>query len=154
MKLYLVQHGEATTVEDDPERPLTDKGRADIEKMAAFLSAAGVHADRVFHSGILRAQQTADILGKAVCPENEPTEAPMSIAPKDQPGGLADEANHWGDDVMVVGHLPFMARAASLLAAGSPGVKAVAFKPGTVLCLERPEEAWAVCWMMRPELLG
>ena len=64
-----------------------------------------------------RAQQTAEILAKAVCPENEPTEAPMSIAPKDQPGALADEANHWGDDVMVVGHLPFMARAASLLPA-------------------------------------
>ncbi|MCP5368378.1 MAG: phosphohistidine phosphatase SixA [Hyphomicrobiales bacterium] len=153
MKLYLVQHGEATTVEEDSERPLTAQGRADVEKVARFMAAAGVHADRVFHSGILRAQQTAEILAKAVCPENEPTEAPMSIAPKDQPGALADEANHWGDDVMVVGHLPFMARAASLLAAGSPGVKAVAFRPGTVVCLERPEDSWAVAWMVRPELL-
>ena len=31
MKLYLMQHGEAQPEEQDPARPLTDRGRAEVE---------------------------------------------------------------------------------------------------------------------------
>ena len=33
MKLYLVQHGDALTKESDPDRPLSDRGRADVTEM-------------------------------------------------------------------------------------------------------------------------
>ena len=36
IKLYLVQHGEALPKEDDPARPLSEKGQADVRRLAAF----------------------------------------------------------------------------------------------------------------------
>ena len=60
MKLYLVQHGEACAEDVDPERPLTAQGRADVERLAAFLQQAGIQVGRVIHSGKLRAEQTAE----------------------------------------------------------------------------------------------
>ena len=53
MKLYLVQHGEACAKEIDPERPLTEQGQADIDRLAVFLKAAGIQVERVIHSGKL-----------------------------------------------------------------------------------------------------
>ena len=55
MKLYLVQHGEACAKDVDPERPLTDQGNADTDRLAAFLKQAGIQVERVIHSGKLRA---------------------------------------------------------------------------------------------------
>jgi broad specificity phosphatase PhoE len=34
MDLYLMQHGQATTETEDPERPLTDAGRAAVQRVA------------------------------------------------------------------------------------------------------------------------
>ena len=62
MKLYLVQHGEAKSKDEDEKRPLTDQGRQGVERVAAFLKGAGVETKRVIHSGKLRAEQTAEIL--------------------------------------------------------------------------------------------
>jgi hypothetical protein len=57
-------------------------------------------------------------------------------------------------DVMLVGHLPFMAKLASRLIAGSEDSNALLFSPGSVACLERTEEkGWTLAWMIRPELL-
>lgn len=39
MHLYLIQHGDAKSEQEDPARPLSDKGRRDVEKVAGFLSA-------------------------------------------------------------------------------------------------------------------
>ena len=34
MKLYLVQHGEAKSKAEDPQRPLTERGREDVARVA------------------------------------------------------------------------------------------------------------------------
>ena len=39
MILYLVRHAEAKLEEDDPERHLSDRGYADVRKMARYTSA-------------------------------------------------------------------------------------------------------------------
>ena len=62
MRLYLVQHGDAIPERVDPERPLSAKGRRDVEAVARLLASAGTRAVRVAHSGKLRAQQTAEVL--------------------------------------------------------------------------------------------
>lgn len=62
MKLYLVQHGEALSKEQDTKRSLSEQGRREVERMANFLATAGVRVARICHSGKLRAQQTAEIL--------------------------------------------------------------------------------------------
>lgn len=69
MKLYLVQHGEAKRKEEDPSRPLTNKGIKDAEKVAKYISKLEVKAKKIFHSGKLRAKQTAEIYAKHLKPE-------------------------------------------------------------------------------------
>lgn len=154
MKFYLVQHGDAVPKEENPDRHLSTRGQADVTHMASFLAAAGVRPHRMIHSGKTRARETAAILGKALCPEAPLEAAALPMAPKDGPGAMARAAHQWTADVMIVGHMPFLGRLVSLLAAGSRGAKAVGFKPGSVACLERKSDGWTIAWMVRPDLLG
>ncbi len=153
MKLYLVQHGEACEKEVDPDRPLTDKGRADVERLAAFLKKAGIRVERVIHSGKLRAVQTAECLASTVAPGVEP-EASGIINPNDNPGAFDWQSDSWDRDTLVVGHLPFMARLVSHLVTGDENGLITAYQPGSIVCLEHRDGIWLVNWMIRPELLG
>jgi phosphohistidine phosphatase len=151
--LYLVQHGEAVPEDVDPARPLCDGGRADVGRIAAFLAQDGVRPERIWHSGKRRAEQTAELLAAALAP-GRGCEARAGLNPNDPIAAVAGEAAAWDRDVMLVGHLPFMARLAGRLAAGSDDAGVVAFQPGSVLCLERTkEQRWTIAWMIRPELL-
>jgi phosphohistidine phosphatase len=153
MRLYLVQHGEALPEDQDPARPLSDQGRADLERLAGFLTAAGVHVARVLHSGRLRAQQTAEILARAVAPREPPVVQP-GLGPEDPLMAFADLVAGWHEDSLVVGHLPFMGRAVCLLLTGDEEHAAVAFRPGTLVCLEREVDGpWGLAWMLPPDLL-
>lgn len=158
MKLYLVQHGDAVFKEQNPERPLSDKGRRDVERMASFLARARVKAGRVVHSGKRRAMETAVILARVLGP-GALTEQADGINPDDVTDTIAAAAAQWrtqgAADVMVVTHMPFAAKALARLAGTSESAFAAAFKPGTVACLEStPEGGWTLAWMVRPELLG
>ncbi len=154
MKLYLVQHGEACAKDVDPERPLTDQGKADIDRLALFLGQAGVRAERVIHSGKLRAVQTAERLAKALAPAVE-LESSGIIDPNDSPKAFDWQSGSWDRDVLVVGHLPFLAKLVSHLVIEDESRIITAWKPGSIVCLERHNSAhWQINWMIRPELLG
>ncbi|NNG02890.1 MAG: phosphohistidine phosphatase SixA [Inquilinus sp.] len=154
MKLYLVQHGEAVAKEVDPERPLSDRGRQDVERLGRFLGDRGVRVSRVWHSGKTRARQTAERLAAAVAPGVE-AEVRAGLAPNDPTEALAGTLGDGREDTMVVGHLPFMARLATRLVTTREDGPIVAYRPGSLVCLERDADgAWAVAWMLRPELLG
>ncbi len=40
MHLYLIQHGEAISEQEDPARPLSGKGRRDAEKVVSHIKRA------------------------------------------------------------------------------------------------------------------
>jgi len=154
MRLYLVQHGEALPKEVDSDRPLSDRGRQDIEWLAGFLATRDVRVSRVWHSGKTRARQTAELLAAAVAPGVK-TGPRAGLAPNDPTEDFARKLATWREDAMVVGHLPFMARLVSRLVAKSDDGTTVAYLPGSLVCLERDEDgAWAIAWMLRPELMG
>lgn len=152
MKLYLVQHGDALPKGVDPQRPLSDKGRGDVENVAACLARAGVRAGAVLHSGKKRAEQTAERLAAAIG-ERPRCETISGISPLDAPGPFAQTVGEWTEDTMVVGHQPFMGKLVSRLVVEDEAASTVAFQPGTVVCLERGDENdWSIAWMIRPEL--
>ncbi len=164
MRVYLVQHAEAVPADENPDRPLSEKGRNDARRVASFL-ARSVRVGRVIHSPKTRARDTAVLLAQALGPGGVVEEAASGLAPDDSVEVAADVIAGWPEDTMVVGHLPFMGRLAAYLVAGSEDADVVAFQPGTVACLERAdgEDAedgkdgagdWAVAWMVRPGLLG
>ena len=154
MKLYLVQHGEAHAKADDPERSLTSRGRADIERMARFLAGADVRADRVLHSGKRRARQTAERLAAAIAPDAA-LETHAGIQPNDDPRQIDWRRAFGAQDTLLVGHLPFMARLVSHLLVADERQATVAYRPGAVACLAWEEtDGWRLAWMVCPELLG
>ncbi len=154
MKLYLAQHGEAETSEVDPERPLSGQGREDVQAMAALLASSGVRVERVWHSGKLRAQQTALILAGELLTAGK-AEPIDGIRPNDPVEAFVADVDVWEQDTLLVGHLPFMARLVSLLLTGNPQRDVVDYQPGSVACLERRDaDAWVLAWMIRPDLLA
>lgn len=154
MKLYLAQHGEAETSAVDPERPLSKQGREDVQTLAALLAASGVRVERVWHSGKLRAQQTALILAGELLTAGK-AEPIDGIRPNDPVEAFVADADVWEQDTLIVGHLPFMSRLVSLLVRGDEQREIVDYRPGSVACLERRDaERWVLAWMVRPDLLA
>ena len=153
MRLYLAQHGDAVPEEQDPQRPLSERGCVDVRRVAEFLAGVGVRVSTILHSGKIRAEQTATLLASSIAPA-QPPEKTSGIAPLDSASHFARTANAWTEDTMVVGHQPFMGRLVSHLLTGSETGMIVAFRPGSVVCLEKERgENWQIAWMLRPELL-
>src|SRR3989454_7116617 len=50
MDCYLVQHGEAKPEQEDPARPLTDRGRRDVERVAHAAGRSGVSVAEIVRS--------------------------------------------------------------------------------------------------------
>ena len=119
MDLYLMQHGQATTDTEDPERPLTDAGRAAVQRVAKRARAADVRISGCLHSGKLRAEQTAQLLVAEIGVEPS-VEARPGLAPNDPVVPVAQwlraETEH--QSLALVGHMPFLGRLASLLVVG------------------------------------
>lgn len=154
MRLLLVQHGEARAKDVDPDRPLTDLGAADIDRLAVFLGSAGIRVGRVIHSGKLRARQTAARLAAVVAPGTE-LEVSGLIGPNDNPAAFDWQSGSWDSDTLVVGHLPFLARLVAHLVSGDHELLITAYRPGSIVCLQQGDDGqWLIAWMIRPELLG
>jgi phosphohistidine phosphatase len=90
MKVYFVRHGEAVSSGVDPQRPLSEQGRADIRKIASFIKPLGITVEHVWHSGKLRAAQTAEILAESVSVEKD-CSAHENLGPNDDVTIIADE---------------------------------------------------------------
>ncbi len=150
MALYLVQHGVSLSREDDPERGLSEEGAAEVKQIAAQASGNGVKVDAIRHSGKKRAKQTAEILAKALEPSDGVREMD-GLKPMDDVTAIAGKLR--GDEnVMLVGHLPFMARLAGYLLAGSAESQVVKFQNAGIVCLVQDPEslAWMIGWMFVP----
>ena len=153
MRLYLVRHGDALTPDVDPERRLSEAGHRRVARMAAFLSGHGVAVQRVLHSGKPRAEQTAATLAAAVAPATAP-EVRDGLSPNDPVEPLAAEIADWREDSLIAGHLPHLARLATLLLTGRNVPTGLDFEPAAAACLDRSEDgAWSLVWFVGPSLL-
>lgn len=153
MRLYLVQHGKAKTKEEDPDRHLTDEGLMEIEKVAEFIKPLGLNVGSIWHSGKVRAVQTAEVLATAVKVDNGLTKHD-GLAPNDPVDRVVREVEQSKEDVMIVGHLPFLSKLVSRLVAGDESIEVVAFRNGGMVCLERDSEGkWKLRWMITPDVI-
>ena len=153
MRIYLMQHGKPESKEEDPERHLSDEGKNDVERMAEFLKRSGIRIEDVLHSGKTRARQTAEIMVSRLNPGLEPQERP-GLSPLDDVKQIAGQIKEAKKDLLIAGHLPHLARLASLLIAGDEAIPVVSFQQGGVVCLEKDEQGhWSVAWMVVPELI-
>ena len=133
-----------------PQRGLTDAGQASVSKMAAWVVAAGIRVDEIRHSGKLRAQQTAEIVGEALGAQARAT---PGLAPNDDVAPVARAIESQQGDIMLVGHLPFLERLAALLTVGSADRSVVTLDAGALLELTVADDTWSVTCLMQPRLL-
>jgi phosphohistidine phosphatase len=153
MRLYLTQHGLAVPKEVDPDRPLSEQGREDARRLARFLGSTGLRVEQVLHSGKVRAEQSAALLAEALLPGGQ-AQGHDGLNPNDPVEPLVAEIAAWTTDTLLVGHLPFLGRLASLLLVADSDRPILGFQPGTMACLERdPAGQWILAWMIRPELI-
>ena len=151
MALYLVQHGKAFAKHEDRLRGRTPEGRSDVERIANVASGYGVRASRILHSGKTRARQTAELYAVALKPER-------GVQERSGMGPLDDvtvfEVPRSDENVMLVGHLPFMSRLASHLVAGDANHMVFAFQNGGIVCLGRIKDVphWVIRWSLSPEI--
>jgi phosphohistidine phosphatase len=147
MRVYLVQHGDAVPESVDEKKPLSQKGRRDVLRLAAACKAAGISAEEALHSGKRRAAESAELLAEAL---KIPAKAVAGMDPLDPVRVFAEEVGAWTEDKIVVGHLPFLERLAALLVAGREDPPVVSFQRGGMVCLERLERTWCVLWTALP----
>ena len=115
MRLYLVHHGDASGPEVDPRRPLSPAGHAAVERLAAEAARRGVRPALVWHSGKLRAKQTAEAFWRA-CNALAPLSAMRDLQPEDPPAWMRDRLLGAPRDILIAGHFPHLPGLLSLLA--------------------------------------
>jgi len=153
MELYLVQHGQATSKDEDPARPLTESGREGVAWAARFAATAGVKPVVVYHSGKLRARQTAEILAFELGVREAP-KVLQGLSPNDDPTAVAGMLDSLDSPAMLVGHLPHLSGLCSLLVVSDPQLQVVRFRTGSIVGLAKDESGtWGVNWMLTPDVI-
>ena len=153
MKLYLVQHGEAVSKDIDPGRPLSPDGVMAVQSIVTHMYNRHIELNSVYHSGKMRAHQTAEIFADTLFVGGEIT-AIDEIKPNDDVEVFAKKIPELKPDTMIIGHLPFMAKLLSFLVTGKEEPHIVSYKPGSVVCLAQNEEKpWHISWMLRPDCI-
>jgi phosphohistidine phosphatase len=151
MRLYLVQHGEARSEAEDPERSLTIRGEEETRKVSGAAERLGIRPSRIYHSGKKRAEQTAGIIAGAF---DLSTQVGQGLNPNDDVRPWAERISGETEDFMIVGHPPFLEKLASFLVCGDEGAKAVMFRYSAILSLEKKESGrWAVDWVVKPGMV-
>jgi phosphohistidine phosphatase len=148
MKLYLVHHAEARPEAEDPERPLTARGEEETKKISEAARRMRLRPLKIHHSGKKRAEQTAGIIAAAL---DMPAQMSQGLNPNDGIHSWVERISSEAEDLMIVGHLPFLEKIASFLVCGDEGARAVLFRNSAVVCLEKKEAGrWAVDWILKP----
>ena len=117
MKLFLIHHGVAVGPEVDPQRPLSNVGLAAAALVAQKAASRGAKPDVVWHSGKLRAKQTAQGCWRA-CNALAEFSATKDLQPDDPPQWIRDRLRGETRDIALAGHFPFMPRLLALLTTG------------------------------------
>jgi len=152
MEIYLVQHGEAKSETEDPERPLTEKGKDAVESVAGYVAFLGVEVAQVIHSGRLRAKQTAELFAQYLSPP-QGVKQEAGLGPLDDPQQAKQLIEQAARPLMIVGHLPHLTKLASLLILGIPDREVIKFTNGGIVCLSRRDDSWLAEWALTPRLI-
>ena len=144
--LYLVHHGDAVGPDEDPRRPLSLIGRAEVARLAGLAALRGAKPAVVWHSGKLRARQTAQEYWRA-CKALAEFSATRDLQPEDQPMWIRDRLRAEPRDIMLVGHFPHMPSLLQLLTGDAARAR---FPQHGMVALQTPDEGetWTEVWRL------
>lgn len=144
--IYLVHHAEAVGPEVEPQRPLSAAGRIHAEALAAAAVARGVKPEVIWHSGKLRARQTAEPFLRLCNPLAE-FAAIRGLQPTDSPSSIKDLVTGETREILIVGHMPNLPRVLTLLVTGAESPP-LSFPLHGAIALEATGERWAERWRL------
>jgi phosphohistidine phosphatase len=145
VRLFLVHHGDAVGPDVDPRRPLSEGGRQAVERLASAAAARGVKPAVIWHSGKLRAKQTAEAFWRACNPFAE-FSATRDLQPGDPVEWMRNRLRGESRDIMIAGHYPHLPGLLAALVGGSrPGFP----QHGVVALVSEDEgETWTEEWRL------
>ena len=145
--VFLVHHADAVGAEIDSQRPLSIAGRAHADRLAADAAARGVKPQAIWHSGKLRARQTAEAFWRACNPLAE-FSAIRGLQPDDPPTAIITLVSGDTRDVMLVGHLPSLPRLLQALLGRREMEPPVSFPQHGLVALETEDGRWVERWRL------
>jgi len=156
MKYYFVQHGKALSGDIDETRPLSEEGKSETHAIAVILGKNNIRPSAIFHSGKLRAAQTAEIIAGELdigsCRERE------GMKPNDDILAFINTLSS-GDanGTMYVGHLPQLQKVVSYLLTKDETSNSVIFQNSAVVCVDvqddDPGNRSSILWVMTPSTI-
>jgi len=150
--LYLLRHGDAVAASVDPARPLSNRGQVEIQRIAQWAKNDDVHVAEIRHSGKQRALETAQMIAMTIEPERGIREV-RGLKPDDDVEPVAKVLEAEVENMMLVGHLPFMGVLASLLLRNDRGHGLIAFPTGGLVAIGRTEDGWSLHQTITPASL-
>jgi phosphohistidine phosphatase len=152
MALYLVQHGKSQPKDIDPDQGLSEEGIAETKRIAEVADNYRVNVSRIKHSVKTRAHQTAEIFAAALSPAKGILET-AGLKPLDDVISFAACIDP-EENIMLVGHLPFMERMTAYLVTGSAAKPIFKFQNSGIVCLNRDPEigSWMIVWSLMPNI--
>jgi phosphohistidine phosphatase len=148
--ILLVHHGPAVGPEIDAMRPLSSVGRAATERLAAAVAERGVQPQAIWHSGKLRARQTAELFWKA-CNPLASCSAVRGLQPDDPPRWMRDQLDGETRSILIAGHMPSLSRLLASLLGEREESLTVVFPLHGCVALERDGDLWKEVWRLEAQ---
>jgi len=160
VKIHVLRHGIAVEpgtsgYENDAGRPLIPKGKRQTRQTAAAMKKMGLRFDLILSSPYLRAKQTAEIVAGSLKLKKQ-LKFSNALAPDGSPKNLIRQLNESRpapENVLLVGHEPYLSRLVSLLTTGGTDLM-MDFKKGGLCKLEAgklsPDRCATLVWQLTP----
>ncbi len=148
-RLYFAQHGLALDKLANPDRPLSKAGIEQSSAVARQIQTSDITVSQIFHSGKLRARQTAEIFAEYLSVTS--VTAIDKLSPNDDVRQTSQ--NLQTSDALYVGHLPHLEKLVAYLVTGNENDRIIKFQNSAVVCLEKSENNYQLRWYLTPELL-
>ena len=149
MKLCFLRHGEAdwpNWTKPDNERPLTERGRKEMKRVAKFLERLKFIPDSILTSPLPRASQTAEIIGRRLGIELQTEPALAHGFNVERLRRLL--AKRDAESVMIVGHEPEFSEVIGKLTGGKIKIS----KAGVALLeINRSCTSGVLLWLFPPK---
>ena len=162
MELYILRHGEAgkriPSGSMDSERALTVTGKKEVEEVASALAQLGVKFDFIATSPLKRANQTAQVVAKALKVKRGNVEEWNELKPEGKRLELYRKLSQFKPEssVLVVGHEPYLSTMISEIAFGNGAGGIVLKKAGLAklgITAFQPRIRGELRWLLTPKHL-
>ena len=162
MELYIIRHASAEMLSlkndfTDAKRALTTQGREKMRQAARGIKKLGVSFDLIMTSPLVRAVETAQIIGKVLDTDGSAQVETDNLAPGASFEDLFTEIRtHLGiQSAALIGHQPDLGTLISRLVWGSS--LSIPLKKGGVCCISitetMPTFRGDIIWLMTPKQL-